>query len=95
MLSLPKNQHYKVPAADRCSSRLPRRSLGSGDKASLLFDLNENRLKLPGPSRQTPRSKSPSQRAGARRLSVVGRVSAAGWQGLVAEKPPTAGGMSS
>ncbi len=45
-LSLPKNQQYQVPA-DAFLFEVAAQALGSGDKASLVFDLNENRLKLP------------------------------------------------
>jgi len=45
-LSLPKNQQYQVPA-DAFLFEVAAQALGSGGKASLLFDLNENRLKLP------------------------------------------------
>ena len=45
-LSLPENQRYEAPA-DAALIKVAEQALGSGDKASLLFDLNENRLKLP------------------------------------------------
>jgi putative OPT family oligopeptide transporter len=45
-LNLPKNQRYEAPA-DATLIEVAEQALGSGDKASLLFDLNENRLKLP------------------------------------------------
>jgi acyl-CoA reductase-like NAD-dependent aldehyde dehydrogenase len=46
MLNLPENQRYEAPA-DAALIEVAEQALGSGDKASLLFDLNENRLKLP------------------------------------------------
>jgi putative OPT family oligopeptide transporter len=45
-LNLPENQRYEAPA-DAALIEVAEQALGSGDKASLLFDLNENRLKLP------------------------------------------------
>ena len=45
-LSLPENQRYEAPA-DAALIKVAEQALGSGDKASLLFDLNENQLKLP------------------------------------------------
>jgi hypothetical protein len=45
-LSLPKNEHYEVPA-DSYLFEAAQQTLGSDDKASLLFDLNESQLTLP------------------------------------------------
>ena len=61
-LSLPKNQQYQVPA-DAFLYQVAEQSLGSGDKASLLFDLNENRLKLPEALPSEAALKVPQQNA--------------------------------
>jgi putative OPT family oligopeptide transporter len=45
-LNLPRDEHYAVPA-DAFLSEVAEDSVGSADKASLLFDLNESQLKLP------------------------------------------------
>ncbi len=45
-LNLPGDKHYKAPADARLSE-VAQSTLGSDDKASLLFDLNESQLKLP------------------------------------------------
>jgi putative OPT family oligopeptide transporter len=45
-LDLPKNEKYSVPA-DAALSQVAEDALGSPDKASLLYNLNEARLKLP------------------------------------------------
>jgi len=63
-LSLPKNQHYEVPA-DSFLFEVAEQALGSGDKASLLFDLNESHLKLPealpsGAMLKIPQQNSPA-----------------------------------
>ncbi len=45
-LKLPEDKEYVVPA-DAFLSEVAKQSLGSADKASLLFDLNDKKLKLP------------------------------------------------
>lgn len=46
ILDLPKNERYEVPA-DAFLGEIAQQTLGSSDQASLLFDLNEERLRLP------------------------------------------------
>jgi hypothetical protein len=61
-LSLPRSQHFEVPA-DAYLFEVAQQSLGSSDKASLLFDLNESELKLPAVLPQVAMLKIPQWNA--------------------------------
>ena len=61
-LSLPKNQRYESPT-DALLLEVAQQTLGSDNRASLLFDLNENQLRLPKALPPTAKLKIPQENA--------------------------------